>query len=125
MPYCLKPLMPLKKSEAMETKIIHTIKEWIPWAMEGKSPNTEYELLRNLANYCRSNLLEQHPDKAVEIIRIINVIYSGGSRHERNAIENEFLEILATDESPASLKEHFKILPEKLRKAYLKIILEN
>lgn len=109
----------------METKITHTIKEWLPWAIEEKSNASEYDLLRKLANNCREHFHNQDDEKAMQVIKIINLIYASGSLHERNAIENEFLEVLATEEAPASLKEHIKILPEKLKEAYLKTILQN
>lgn len=109
----------------MENKIIHTIKEWLPWAIEANSPVSEYDVLRRLANYCSECIREQEYEKAIEVIKIINLLYSNGSLHERNAIENEFLEVLSMDEAPASLKEHIKVLPEKLKTAYIKTILEN
>lgn len=109
----------------METNIIHTVKEWLPWAIEDDSIISEYDLLRKLADECRERIREQDHEKAMQVIRIINLIYASGSLHERNAIENEFLEVLATEEAPASLKEHVKILPKPLKEAYLKIIFEN
>lgn len=108
----------------METKIAHTIKEWLPWSIEGNEVS-EYTLLHNLADYCRNNVHRHDYEKALEVIKIINLLYTGGSRHVRNAIENEFLEVLAMDEAPASLKEHMKVLPQMLKEAYIKTILEN
>jgi len=109
----------------MENKIIHTIKNWLPWAIEADASISEYGLLRKLADYCRQHIQKQEYEKVMQVVRIINLLYSSGSLHERNAIENEFLEVLSTDEAPASLKEHMKVLPEKLKSAYIKTIIEN
>jgi len=109
----------------MESKIIHAVREWLPWAINDECKNSEYLLLRKLANYCRDKMQGSNQDDAFQVIKIVNFLYADGSLHIKNAIENEFLEVLATDETPASLKEHIHLLPEKLRTAYLKTILEN
>lgn len=109
----------------METKIIHTIRVWLPWAIEDNTNASEYEILRKLANHCTKCIHENDSENALQVIKIMNLIYTSGSLHDRNAIENEFLEVLTAEEAPASLKEHMKILPEKLKEAYLKTILEN
>jgi hypothetical protein len=109
----------------MDTKIIKTVKAWLPWSLEGNPSPSEYSLLRTLAHYCQESINEGLEEKAAEVIKVINLLYSGGSLHEKNAIENEFLEVLAKSESPASLKVHMKFFPEKMRQAYLKTILEN
>lgn len=123
--YSLKLSMPLKTSKIMESKIIHTIQEWFPWAKELDNDTSEYALLRDLANYCREKIQKEELSNASEVIKVINLLYSSGSLHVKNAIENEFLEVLTTDEAPATLKEHLKILPKELKEAYLKTILEN
>lgn len=109
----------------METKIIKTIKEWLPWAVENEKHISEYALLRKLANYCQQQIDAGAHEKAGQVIKIINLLYAGSSLHEKNAIENEFLEVLAGNEAPATLKTHMTIFPDKLKQAYLKTILEN
>jgi hypothetical protein len=117
--------MCLKNYEIMDSKIVSTIKQWLPWSIESEQTPTEYSLLKNLGNYCRQRIEEGSEDKAVRVIKVINILYSSGALHEKNAIENEFLEVLATAQAPASLKTQMKLLPEDLKKAYLKTILEN
>lgn len=109
----------------METKIVKTVKEWLPWSLEAGQPPSEYSLLKKLANYCQQKIDEGAEEQAAEVIRVINLLYSSGSLHDRNAIENEFLEILAESEAPATLKQRVSALPEALKQAYLKTILEN
>lgn len=109
----------------MESKIIHTIHEWFPWVKEQENITSEYTLLRNLATYCQEKIQKEEYGNASEVIKVINLLYNDGSLHVKNAIENEFLEVLTADEAPASLKEHMKILPANLKSAYLKTILEN
>jgi hypothetical protein len=109
----------------METKIIKTVKEWLPWTLENEGVISEYTLLNKLASYCRMKIKEGESEKANQVIKIINLLYSGGNLHEKNAIENEFLEVLALDESPSSLKDHLSVFPKNLKEAYLRTILEN
>ncbi len=117
--------MPLKKFEMMESKIINTVKEWLPWAVSENNSISEYSLLKNLAEFSKEQFKMNNPEKAIEVIKIINLIYSNSHLHEKNAIENEFLEVLSADESPGSLKKQLSLFPEKLKTTYLKNILEN
>ncbi len=114
-----------KNFEFMKSKIISTVKEWLPWCLESDPNPTEYSLLNNLGNYCLEKINEGSVDEAISVIKIINLLYSGGSLHIKNAIENEFLETLAASQSPASLKAQMELLPDNLKQAYLKTILEN
>lgn len=109
----------------METKIVKTVREWLPWSVENDDQISEYTLLKKLADYCRQQIKEGEYEKANQVIKVVNLLYSSGKLHERNAIENEFLEVLTLDEAPASLKAHMGAFPEKLKEAYLKTILEN
>jgi hypothetical protein len=45
--------------------------------------------------------------------------------YEKNAIENEFFNVLASEENPVTLKRHLELMPEALRQVYIKTILEN
>lgn len=109
----------------MESKIINTVKEWLPWAIKEGSTISEYSLLENLAEYCREQFKMNKVEKAIEVIKIISLVYSSGHLHEKNAIENEFLEVLTKDDAPASLKQHLSLFSEELKTAYLKTILKN
>jgi hypothetical protein len=109
----------------METKIVKTIKEWLPWIIDNEKEISEYFLLRKLANYCRIKIKDGEIEKSNQVIKIINLLYSSGNLHEKNAIENEFLEVLALDETPSSLKAHINTFPKELKVAYLKTILQN
>lgn len=109
----------------MKTKITKTVKEWLPDLITDQVSVNEYELLGHLATYCQKQFADGKKEEAKQVMKIIALLYSSGNLHDRNAIENEFLGMLAEDESPASLKEHLQAFPEKLKSAYLKTILEN
>lgn len=109
----------------MESKIIKTVKEWLQGCIEINEKDSEYEILKNLAEIYRLEYAKDNPEKAVQILKIIILIYSSGNPHDRNAIENEFLMVLAKDETPSSLKIHLNSFPEKLKSAFLKTIREN
>ncbi len=115
--------------------MISTLEEWLPesrsWISDqelGDDTITDYIVLRKLAEECLKKINsgnEYEYADAGEIAKVVNLIYQGGNQYIRNAIENEFLTKLSTEESPASLKKHLDILPKELRKEYLKTILEN
>lgn len=111
----------------MENKIISTVKAWIPQCLESKEAVTEYLVLKEVANYCLRNFegSKEEQQMAAEAMNVIGLLYYNGSLHVKNAIENEFLERMATCESPASLRKHISYLPKDLRPIYLKTILEN
>jgi hypothetical protein len=121
----IKEITDFKIISTMETKIIKTIHEWLPEFVETNNQYTEYILLKNLAEYCRHHFALGEKEKANRVIKIISLMYNSGNLHDRNAIENEFLGVLAKDEAPSSLKNHLRIFPENLKTAYLKTILEN
>ncbi|MGK6352155.1 DUF7674 family protein [Parapedobacter sp. DT-150] len=111
----------------METKIIKTLKEWIPSVLIGKDGLSDYEALQKVADYCLEKIHGSIDERvsAVEAIKVVNLLYMNGSLHDRNAIENEFLCVLASDDTPASLKKHLELFPKEIKHAYLKTILEN
>lgn len=111
----------------MKNKIVNSIKEWFPHCVPVDTDATEYTLLRRVADYCIACFNGQHEDqlRAKEAIHINGILYDNGSLHERNAIENEFLERISQAESPASLRQHIDFLPKALRPVYMKTILEN
>lgn len=109
----------------METKITVMVEEWLPWAIENVSYNSEYELLSKLAKHYQYLFFNQEYEKSREIINVINLLYSSGKLHVKNAIENEFLEVIASDETPATMRKHLNIFSHELKTAFIKTIIEN
>ncbi|MDM1296295.1 hypothetical protein HX021_18580 [Sphingobacterium sp. N143] len=119
----------------MKTKMIHTIRQWIPETADlipdlGNldDPATAYLLLHRLADTCAEKFKLGHEgelDRVKEIIKVVNLLYINGNLYTRNAIENEFLATLSVEESPGSLKKHMELFPSELRREYIKTILEN
>lgn len=111
----------------METRIYKTLNQWFPDAFKGQNVNeflSDYEVLRAFSNFTL-NLVNQNDERMQEPFKIINILYLNGNLHDRNAIENEFFNCLSKIESPGTLKEHLKLMPENLKPIYLKTILEN
>ncbi|GGG94652.1 hypothetical protein GCM10007415_32190 [Parapedobacter pyrenivorans] len=110
-----------------ETKITRTLREWIPAALTGTDPSDDYKALREAADLFLRKVVGDATERAdaLEALKVVNLLYTGGCLHDRNAIENEFLSVLASQESPGSLKAHIALFPKELRQAYLKTILEN
>ena len=111
----------------METKIQKTLSQWFPDAFANAKKSelkSDYDVLRNFANYTKK-LINDHCENRSEPFKIINLLYSKGTLFEKNIIENEFLNVIATEEKSMTLKEHLFLMPEPLRSIYLKTILEN
>ncbi|MBK7096085.1 MAG: hypothetical protein IPH57_13950 [Saprospiraceae bacterium] len=109
----------------METKITIMIEEWLPWAIETLSYKGEYDLLRKLAIQYQLYMQQEEQVKAQDIIKVMNLLYSSGKLHVKNAVENEFLEIIASDETPLTMKKHMDSFSHELKSAFIKTILEN
>lgn len=111
----------------METKIHKTLSQWFPAAFDDLKKTSEYsdyEILNHFASYTHKQIKNNSENKE-EPFKIILLLYSHGTLYEKNAIENEFFRVIATAESPVTLKEHLKLMPEALKPVYLKTILEN
>lgn len=111
----------------METKIQKTLTHWFPEAFtaaENSVINTDYGILRQFAYYTKK-LISNNTGGQAEPFKIIHLLYSKGTLYERNAIENEFLNVLASDENPLTIKQHLEFMPEGLRAVYVKTIIEN
>lgn len=112
----------------MKTKIVNTVREWIPEQeaciddqVKSDSEMTEYVVLKKIAKVCIDKLRVGTPDDLAtvqEIIKVIALLYNGGNQYARNAIENEFFTELSSIESPDNLKEHLHLFPMELRKKY-------
>ncbi|HBS89040.1 MAG: hypothetical protein A2W91_20635 [Bacteroidetes bacterium GWF2_38_335] len=112
----------------MDTKIKNTLTKWFPNAFtsfSGIDDASDYEVLNFFVQYTLDLLKTEQIDQCKEIFKIINLLYTNGPLHDRNAIENEFLAILGCAETPSQLKVLIDMMPKDLRAAYLKTILEN
>jgi hypothetical protein len=112
----------------METKIQKTLKQWFPEAFSEtciQSNQTDYEILNLFAHYTLKLIEVNNKELEQEPFKLINIIYQCSCLQDRNAIENEFLRVLAESQSPGSLRSHMNLMPEMLRHVYLKTILEN
>lgn len=112
----------------METKIKKTLKQWFSnvFPEESLLENlSDYEILHQFAHYTLEFIQQSNMEIDKEPFKIINLLYQNGNLHDRNAIENEFLSVIARNESANSLKMHMDLMPKELRPIYLKTILEN
>jgi len=111
----------------METRIQKTLCHWFPEAFretEKSLISSDYGILHQFAKFTR-RLIDEHTENQKEPFKIIFLLYSNGSKYERNAIENEFFNVLASEEHSLTLKAHLELMPEGLRSVYIKTILEN
>jgi hypothetical protein len=111
----------------METRIQKTLCHWFPEAFEETEKvliSSDYGILHQFAKYTQ-RLINEHIENQKEPFKIIFLLYSKGTLYERNAIENEFLNALVSDENAMTLKAHLELMPEGLRSVYVKTIIEN
>ncbi|PKP24087.1 MAG: hypothetical protein CVU06_05355 [Bacteroidetes bacterium HGW-Bacteroidetes-22] len=111
----------------MESRIQRTLTQWFPDAFTDDNISTlrtDYDFLNHFAEYVKA-LINNNCENKKEPLNIINLLYSKGTLFERNAIENAFLFVLASDEKSQTLKENLSIMPEALKAVYIKTILEN
>lgn len=115
------------KHRKMETRIQKTLLHWFPEAFketEKSLLSTDYGILRHFAEYA-IRLLNEPTENQKEPFKIIQLLYSRGSLYERNAIENEFFNVLASGEKALTLKGHLDLMPEEIKTVYIKTIIEN
>lgn len=111
----------------MESRIQKTLTQWFPDAFEDVKKSalkTDYDFLHHFAEYVKG-LIREDCESKKEPFKIINLLYSKGTLFERNAIENAFFFVIASDDKPQTLKESLSLMPETLRAVYIKTILEN
>lgn len=111
----------------METRIQKTLRQWFPDAFANVKKTelkSDYDTLHHFAKYVKELMNDSHENKSTPF-KIINLLYSKGTLFEKNAIENEFLRVMAFEENPNTIKEHLDLMPEAIRAIYLKTILEN
>ncbi len=109
----------------MKSKIVKTVSEWLPQYMPKAEMNSEYQVMNSLANGFLKGQSSQDTEVTESIAKIVNMIYEHGSLHDRNTIENEFLEVISNSDDQHTLKSHLIIFPKNLKEAYLKTIIEN
>jgi len=100
----------------METRIQKTLCHWFPEAFRKVDKSlicSDYGILRQFAEYTQ-RLIYDNCENQKEPFRIISLLYSNGSLYEKNAIENEFFNVLASDENTMTLKEHLELMPQGL-----------
>ncbi len=81
-----------------------------------------YKKMNLLGSYYTEHFEEE---KAGEIMKVIEAIYKRKNLFICNAIENEFLSVLAQHSKPAGLSNLLKSLPESLWVVYIKVLLET
>jgi hypothetical protein len=111
----------------MKTGIRETFQKWLPELyiqLQCEKLKTDYEILNQYATYT-VGILDTETTQAIDILKIIHLIYRKGNLFERNAIENEFFLTMAQNEKSNSIKLHLGIIPEELKSIYLKTIIEN
>lgn len=81
-----------------------------------------YKKLNLLGCYYTEHFEEE---KAGEIIKVIEAIYKRKYLFVCNAIENEFLSVLALHSKPSELSHLLESLPESLWVVYIKVLLET
>lgn len=111
----------------MKTGIRETFQKWLPELyiqLQCAKLKTDYEILNHYAKYTAS-ILDADTEQAIDILKIVHLIYRKGNLFERNAIENEFFLTMAQEEKSNCLKHHLEIIPEELKSIYLKTIIEN
>lgn len=80
-----------------------------------------YRLLRHFGSYCSGHLEAQ---ETAEIMTVMNELYHSKDLFCQNAIENEFLAVLAEHLGPADLMTHLNRIPGPLQITYIKVLLE-
>jgi|GEM_PF-1648146 len=111
----------------METNIRKTLVHWFPKAFSdigGGASYSDYEVLCHFARYTIT-LISDNNESKHEPFKLILQMYRKGTLYEKNAIENEYLRILAEEEKSLTLMEHLCLMPEDLKAVYIKTILEN
>jgi len=86
----------------METRIQKTLKQWFPDAfVDEKEPgsDSDYEILQQFARYTLK-LIQDNKENEKDPFKIVNILYQKGSLREKNAIENDFFNVLTKEESP-------------------------
>lgn len=82
----------------------------------------DYRLLRHFGQYCSVNF---GGNKADEILQVINTLYQSHDLFIQNAIENEFLFIVAESLGTTDLMVHLNRIPVELQLIYVKVLLET
>lgn len=99
--------------------------EIYPYAMlnkEGNANYKEYMVLRHFGMYCSTHF-DEHASR--EIIAMINSHYQSKDLFIQNAIENEFLYVIAEKLGTQNFLNHLNLIPGELQLSYVKVLLET
>lgn len=99
--------------------------EIYPYAMlnkEGNANYKEYMVLRHFGMYCSTHF-DEHASR--EIIAMINSHYQSKDLFIQNAIENEFLYVIAEKLGTQNFLNHLNLIPGELHLSYVKVLLET
>lgn len=105
--------------------LILKLKERIPLSFSinvEKDDYLIYRLLNHHANFCIQNWDSL---ETKEVFALINEEYRRENLFTQNAIENEFLMVLASHLDTSNLMLHLTSLPETLQPVYLKVLIET
>lgn len=114
----------MKKSDSMST-IIQQFKEQFPEICPETLANDRYatySVLHHFGAYCAQHFGEK---KATEILDTVNGMYQRDILYIRNAIENEFLDAMATQLDVSNLMGQLEAMPTRLWEAYIKVLIET
>jgi hypothetical protein len=110
----------------METssKIQTMLRSWFPdvYPVQALGPYGDYAVLNHFAQYCAEHW---DADICAEIFKIINILYTKGSLHDKNAIENEFLCMLSEYATFLNVKTLCRKFPETIRPVFIRSLIEN
>jgi len=111
----------------MKSEISEQLKTHFPdlCPAEAEKANDEfidYKVLHHLAAWCATNFTD---GKVQNLLEIIGAMYKRDNLYVNNAIENEFLSVLSRSAVSHELTAQLVTMPESLRSAYIKTLLEN
>lgn len=113
----------------MKTEIIQCLQlrfpEISPYRLVNPDPGDEciaYRLLNHFGQYCSENFMEK---KTAEILLVVNTLYQSENLFIQNAIENEFLAVLAKNLDSSDLLMHLNKIPFDFQLPYIKVLLET
>ncbi|MFZ6664753.1 DUF7674 family protein [Peijinzhouia sedimentorum] len=81
-----------------------------------------YEVLNHFGAYCALHIEEE---KTREILNAIDQVYQQKQLFTCNAIENEFLSVIALKLGAKDLINHLKKIPKSLWAGYIKVLIET
>ncbi|MBY8961514.1 hypothetical protein KJK34_01995 [Flavobacterium sp. D11R37] len=111
----------------METKIKKTITEWLPEALQNSDTNdaNDYQMLHAVSDYCLSLLNNAaNTEKVTEAFKVVNMLYQEEHAYTRHCIENEFICNFIENSAALRLKDYLNLMPQPLKEAFIKTLIE-